>query len=228
RSRSADGFTSSQPPYFPRLRARFSFFGAAPGRVGEPRDLVWQPGHAREKSPAPRRRPRVIRQTGNQGARAFAAVRPRGAQHLSGASARPAGAKAATRRARIPPRRAAGRQLRARASSGARMLASVASAGGPPAPPSLARLPACAPRSVPGLQQRLAAEQRAHWVSARRRMSALGWRPASVPPPKSALKSLLELAEGSLPKLARGSLLKLAEESLPELARGSVPKRASA
>src|SRR5262249_12675003 len=92
------------------------------------------------------------------------------------------------------------------------MLASVASAGGPPAPPSLARLPACAPRSVPGLQQRLAAEQRAHWVSARRRMSALGWRPASVPPPKSALKSLLELAQ----------------ESLPELAHGSVPKRASA
>ena len=100
------------------------------------------------------------------------------------------------------------------------MLASVASGGGPPAPPSLAQLPACAPRSVPGLQQRLAAEQRAHWVSARRRMSALGWRPASVPPPKSALKSLLELAEESLPELARGSL--------PELAHGSVPKRASA
>src|SRR5262249_26100908 len=111
------------------------------------------------------------------------------------------------------------------ASGGGGRPAGAAAGGGPRAPP-LARLPARAPRSALGPQQRRAVARRAYRVSARRLiwarrlMSAPGWGPASVPPPKSALKSLPELAEGSLPKRAWGSL--------PKLARGPLPRRASA
>src|SRR5262249_39426596 len=148
-----------------------------------------------ERQPA---RP-VIRQTGTRAARAFAAPGPRGAQHPSGASARPAAALAARDRAQISTRRAARRRPRPRAPSGSRMLANVASAGGPPAPPSLARLLACAPHSAPGPRQPLAVARRA-----RRRLSAPAWRRASArgPYPKSALTSLLKLARGSLPRRA--------------------------
>src|SRR5262249_39224210 len=132
----------------------------------------------------------------------FAAPGPRGAQHPSGASARPAAALAARDRAQISTRRAARRRRRPRAPSGSRMLANVASAGGPPAPPSLARLLACAPHSALGRRQRLGVARRAHWMPARRRLSAPAWRRASArgPYPKSALTSLLKLARGSLPR----------------------------
>src|SRR5262249_42652284 len=115
----------------------------------------------------------VIRQTGSQGARAFAARGPRGAQYPAGASARPAAALAARDRARISTRRTARRLLRPPASSGSRTLASVASAGGPSAPPSLARVPA---HSALAPQQRRTAARRADWAPARRRTAAPGWR----------------------------------------------------
>src|SRR5262249_4609789 len=91
---------------------------------------------------------------------------------------------------------------RPRAPSGARMPANVASAGGPPAPPSLARLLACAPHSALGPRQRLAVARRAHWMPARRRLSAPAWRRASArgPDPQSAPASLLKPARGSLPR----------------------------
>src|SRR5262249_60684184 len=128
-------------------------------------------------------------------------------------------------RRRAPTGRAHGPGPPPGAPPGARPPARPASAGGPLAPP-LARLPARAPRSALGPQQRRAVARRAYRVSARRLiwarrlMSAPGWGPASVPPPKSALKSLPELAEGSLPKRAWGSL--------PKLARGPLPRRAYA
>src|SRR5262245_58349355 len=176
------------------------FFGLR--QRGTTRAVVWQSGEISGSEPPPAAP--VIRQTGTRAARAFAAPGPRGAQHPSGASARPAAALAARDRAQISTRRAARRRRRPRAPSGSRMLANVASAGGPPAPPSLARLLACAPHSALGPRQRLAVARRAHWMPARRRLSAPAWRRASArgPYPKSALTSLLKLARGSLPRRA--------------------------
>src|SRR5262249_30170335 len=77
----------------------------------------------------------------------------------------------------------------------------VASAGGLPAPPSRARLLACAPHSGLPPRQRLAVARRAYWVPARRRLSAPAWRPPSArgARAKTTLGSLLKAAAGALP-----------------------------
>src|SRR5262249_44616620 len=201
-ARSADSLRVLNPRTLRALGR--AFFGAAPARVDARRGVAagTHPGEISGSEPQPATP--VIRQTGTRAARAFAAPGPRGAQHPSGASARPAAALAARDRAQISTRRAARRRPRPRAPSGSRMLANVASAGGPPAPPSLARLLACAPHSALGPRQRLAVARRAHWMPARRRLSAPSWRRASArgPYPKSALTSLLKLARGAPPRRA--------------------------
>src|SRR5262249_36207841 len=216
---------------------RFSL-GAAPGCVGGGRagcgswDTFGKNFRTEPQPAAP-----VIRRTGSQGARAVAARGPWGAQYPPGASARPAAALTARDRARISTRRAARQRLRPRASSGLRTLARVAFAGGPPAPPSLARLPACVLRLALALQQRRTAARRVDWAPARPLTAAPGWRQPSARGsyPKSALKSLLKPAWGSCPKSApkwllkaRGSCPKSAPKSPLKLPRGSLPKRASA
>src|SRR5262245_22766965 len=174
-----------------------------------------------------------IRQTGIPRARSCAALDPREAKRQSGATARPAAALGARDQARTSTRRAARPRLRPRASSGSRMLATVASAGGPP--PSPVRQPGCAPRSALRAQQRRAA-RRAQARRARRRPSApaspaaseQGLRPKSAPVLKLARTSPLKLARTSPPKLARTSPLKLARASPPKLARASPLKLARA
>src|SRR5262249_61434075 len=115
RARSVDSFRFLAPRTW-RPPGRVFFFGATPARDDARRGVAvgTHPGEISGSEPPPAAP--VIRQTGTRAARAFAAPGPRGAQHPSGASVRPAAALAARDRAKISTRRAARRRRRPRAS----------------------------------------------------------------------------------------------------------------
>src|SRR5262249_21166082 len=184
------------------------FFGATPARVDARRGVAAGTRSGEISGSEPQPAAPVIRQTGTRAAPAFAAPAPRRAQHPAGSAVRPAAELAARARAKLPPRRVPRRRGRPRASWGSRPLASVASAGGPPAPPSRARRLACAPHSGLPPRQRLAVARRARWVPARRRLSAPAGRPPAARGayPKSALAAGLEAGGGAVPELAGGAL----------------------